>query len=241
MPAPYSSQQASRLKFSVIRPNSSTVKAVQEATKVLVAEIERIGLKLANEMKDEFEKTTKGWEHQPEFEAGVAGQTSHVNKWRQTYIVYAGPKMTFDFRPGSKATPEQIWSFIDQGVKAHPIFPRNRRALSFQPTNLTMDIKEHGKSKTVTTRYIGRTRIAKTHAKFYKYKSLPTKRSWGHTNRAYLSVDWPGIEPRYFSYRIGKKFKSRLALNTSKDFATAMRRFSRATSREVLGTRGGTK
>ena len=121
--------------------------------------------KTAKDVKKDFEKTTKTWKKKPVFEIVIA----------------IGPKSA-DFLVG---TDDEIYSYVDQGTKPHPIFAgiytgkSNKKSLYFQWAGPGS----------------------------YSAKTVPNvlgSRSGGSSgpmvNKAW--VDHPGTEPRNFSKMI---------------------------------------
>lgn len=71
--------------------------------------------KVADRLKKEFLKTTRGWKHAPDFSQKIMG----------------GRNITLVVYPAGKYAKRWVW--IDQGTARRDISPRIRRTLVFQP------------------------------------------------------------------------------------------------------------
>jgi hypothetical protein len=95
------------IKFSTIIPRPLNREAMKLA---LIEGMRDIGL----EIRENFEDTTRTWNHQPSFNppTGV-------------------PKVGVDEISVETSTTDKIYTYVSEGTRSHPIFPTNAKALAF--------------------------------------------------------------------------------------------------------------
>lgn len=93
------------LKLKPIKP-----KGLGDAFRRLPGAVEKGMKEATKEALKDFEKTTQGWQHNVSFSVEEQGNGE--------YLV---------------GTNDEIWKFVDEGTKAHDIYPKRARHLMFSP------------------------------------------------------------------------------------------------------------
>lgn len=96
---------ASAVVVKEIKPERFNDKAFKKA-------ILKTAEKYADELQADFEKTTETWEHDVEFEKIVDYEPK-------------GPEIFV-------GTDDEIYGYVNDGTRPHPIFPKKAKALRFQ-------------------------------------------------------------------------------------------------------------
>lgn len=117
---------------------------------------------VARAVERDYKETVKTWKTKPEFE---------------TIVTLRGGKAEF-----LVGTDNEIYRYVDEGTKPHPIFPKKAKFLRFQS----------GYSAKTTPGIIGSTSGGRSGSEVFS-----------------RGVQHPGTKPRKFSELINKKYKSR--------------------------------
>ena len=93
--------------WKAIRPATLKLDAMRLA---LLNELRAVG----RDIKKDFEATTATWEHEVKFETLIS-------------LTQPGPTVLV-------ATDDEIYRYVSEGTRPHPIFPKRAKALRFQGT-----------------------------------------------------------------------------------------------------------
>lgn len=94
------------IRFSVLRPKPIKDR---DMTSALVEGMD----KFAKEILKDYERTVRTWNHQVKF-------ISDMEIRKRSIVVHTG-------------TQDDIWNWVDRGTRRHPIFPKRKKWLRFQP------------------------------------------------------------------------------------------------------------
>lgn len=96
-----------QIKLTPITPRPLNVDAMK-------LELIRAMRDVGEEIREQFEDTTRTWNHKPQ--------------WNPPVLV---PRVGTDFITVESTTTDRIYGYVSEGTKSHPIFPRNAKALAF--------------------------------------------------------------------------------------------------------------
>lgn len=98
------------IKFSTIIPRPLNVEGIKLA---LIEGMRDIGV----EIRENFEDTTRTWNHKPRFDPPTGVPTVGVDEIKV-----------------ETSTSDKIYTYVSEGTRSHPIFPVNAKALAFPGT-----------------------------------------------------------------------------------------------------------
>jgi len=129
----------------------------------------------AREIKKDYERTTRTW------------------KTKVTFVI----KKESDFRY-LVSTSNRIYGYVDQGTRAHPIYPRRAKALRFNTRGF--------RAKTSPNTLVA-------------YAGSPAKPPTAFRKK----VNHPGFKGRFFTKRLAEKSRKRFAKKLQNAIAKALR------------------
>lgn len=95
------------IKFSTIIPKPLNAAGIKLA---LIEGMRDIGV----EIRENFEDTTRTWDHQPRFDPPTGVPTVGTDEIKV-----------------ETSTSDKIYTYVSEGTRSHPIFPKNAKALAF--------------------------------------------------------------------------------------------------------------